>query len=116
VKLAEIVEVSRYSKGYASYIRSGKWTPHVSTWPALARLVGLDLAELASTPDTRPERVSVAKRAPRNGPAPRPERTSAQGDGRPIRHAMLRAAGQPEGPSALAGAPVIGYPSTGREV
>ena len=47
VKLSEIVEATGYSKGYASYIRAGKFTPHVSTWPALAELAELDPAELA---------------------------------------------------------------------
>jgi hypothetical protein len=45
VKLAEIMEATGYSKGHCSTIRAGTWTPHVSTWPALARLVGLDVAE-----------------------------------------------------------------------
>lgn len=39
VKLAAIVEATGLSKGYASTVRAGKWTPHVSTWPALAALV-----------------------------------------------------------------------------
>lgn len=49
VKLTEIVEATGYSKGHASYIRAGKFTPHVSTWPALARLAGLELPEAAAT-------------------------------------------------------------------
>ena len=36
VKLAEIMEATGYSKGHCSTIRAGTWTPHVSTWPALA--------------------------------------------------------------------------------
>jgi CRISPR-associated protein Cas1 len=40
VKLADIVEVAGVSKSYASQIRAGKFTPHVATWAALARLVG----------------------------------------------------------------------------
>ena len=48
VKLAEIMEATGYSKGHCSTIRAGTWTPHVSTWPALASLVGLDLAELTA--------------------------------------------------------------------
>jgi hypothetical protein len=48
VKLAEIMEATGYSKGHCSTIRAGTWTPHVSTWPALARLAGLELAGLAS--------------------------------------------------------------------
>ena len=47
MKLAEIMEVTGYSKGHCSTIRAGTWTPRVSTWPALARVVGLDLGELA---------------------------------------------------------------------
>lgn len=43
VKLAAIMEASGFSKGYASNIRAGTWTPHVSTWPALARLTGVSL-------------------------------------------------------------------------
>jgi hypothetical protein len=43
VKLTDIMEATGYSKGYCSTIRAGKWTPDLSTWPALARLVGLDL-------------------------------------------------------------------------
>jgi CRISPR-associated endonuclease Cas1 len=38
VKLAEIVEAIGCSKGYASVIRSGKQTPHVSTWAALGEM------------------------------------------------------------------------------
>jgi predicted transcriptional regulator len=36
VKLSEIAEAAGCSKAYASDIRRGKWTPHVSTWRALA--------------------------------------------------------------------------------
>jgi len=43
VKLSEIAEAAGCSKAYASDIRRGKWTPHVSTWPALAELVGIRL-------------------------------------------------------------------------
>jgi len=39
VKLSEIVEAAGCSKAYASDIRRGKWTPHVSTWGALGALV-----------------------------------------------------------------------------
>jgi hypothetical protein len=42
VKLSEIVEATGMSKAYASDVRRGKWTPHVSTWEALAALVRLD--------------------------------------------------------------------------
>ena len=41
VKLTEIMEAACCSKGSASDIRRGKWAPHVSTWAALAELVGL---------------------------------------------------------------------------
>ncbi len=40
VKLADIMAAAGISKGYASNVRAGKFTPHVSTWGALARLVG----------------------------------------------------------------------------
>jgi transcriptional regulator with XRE-family HTH domain len=39
VKLSEIAEAAGCSKAYASDIRRGKWTPHVSTWLGLAKLV-----------------------------------------------------------------------------
>ena len=39
-KLAEIMAATGYSKGYCSTVRAGTWTPNVSTWPALAKLVG----------------------------------------------------------------------------
>jgi hypothetical protein len=42
IKLAEIMEVAGCSKGYASDIRRGRYVPHVSTWPALAVLAGLE--------------------------------------------------------------------------
>lgn len=38
VKLFEIVETIGCSKASASEIRRGKWTPHGSSWPALAEL------------------------------------------------------------------------------
>ena len=44
VKLREIVEATGLSKGYASTVRSGKYSPHVSTWAALTELVGVKLA------------------------------------------------------------------------
>jgi hypothetical protein len=44
VKLPEIAEAAGYSKAYASDIRRGKWTPHVSTWPPSAVLVEADLS------------------------------------------------------------------------
>ena len=45
VKLSEIAEIAGCSKAYASDIRRGKWTPHISTWAVLATLVG-ELAPL----------------------------------------------------------------------
>lgn len=41
------MEATGYSKGHCSTIRAGTWTPRVSIWPALARLVGLERVELA---------------------------------------------------------------------
>jgi hypothetical protein len=49
VKLAEIMEATGYSKGHCSTIRAGTWTPHISTWPALADLVGARLSELPAS-------------------------------------------------------------------
>jgi CRISPR-associated protein Cas1 len=49
VKLADIMEATGYSKGHCSTIRAGTWTPHVSTWPMLANLVGVELGELTGT-------------------------------------------------------------------
>ena len=46
LKLSQLMEATGYSKGYCSTIRAGTWTPHVSTWPALARLVGLQACEV----------------------------------------------------------------------
>jgi hypothetical protein len=43
VKLAAIMEAGQFSKSYASAIRTGKFPPHPSTWPALAALVGVRL-------------------------------------------------------------------------
>jgi CRISPR-associated endonuclease Cas1 len=40
VHLSAIQEAAGISKTYASQVRSGKYTPHVSTWGALAELVG----------------------------------------------------------------------------
>jgi hypothetical protein len=44
-KLSEIAEAAGCSKAYASDIRQGKWTPHVSTWGTFVELVNLDLCE-----------------------------------------------------------------------
>ena len=51
VKLAEIMEATGYVKGHCSTITAGTGTPHVSTWPALACLVGLDLADQPRPPE-----------------------------------------------------------------
>jgi hypothetical protein len=48
VKLSEIAQAAGCSKASASDIRRGKWTPHVSTWRALAELVGI--AHVSSKP------------------------------------------------------------------
>jgi hypothetical protein len=45
VKLAEIIEAAGCSKASASDYRRGKRTPHVSTWEALADLVGVGSVE-----------------------------------------------------------------------
>jgi hypothetical protein len=50
VKLAEIVEAIGCSKASASDIRRGKRTPHVSAWPALARLGGAEITGDLSPP------------------------------------------------------------------
>jgi len=42
VKLSAIAEAAGCSKAYASDIRRGKWTPHVSTWAAFAALLGTE--------------------------------------------------------------------------
>jgi CRISPR-associated endonuclease Cas1 len=41
VKLADIMAAAGISKGYASQVRAGRFTPHVSTWHALARSAGV---------------------------------------------------------------------------
>jgi hypothetical protein len=38
VKLADIMAAAGISKGYASNVRAGKYTPHVSTWTRLREL------------------------------------------------------------------------------
>ena len=40
VKLADIMAATGISKAFASHVRAGKSTPHMSTWLALARLAG----------------------------------------------------------------------------
>ena len=42
VKLAAIMQAAACSKGFASVVRMGKSTPHMSTWKALAHLVEVD--------------------------------------------------------------------------
>jgi hypothetical protein len=46
VKLTDIMEATGYSKGHCSTIRAGTWRPHISTWPALAEFVGVDVRAL----------------------------------------------------------------------
>jgi hypothetical protein len=50
VKLSEIVEAIGCSKASASDVRRGRWAPHVSTRPAVAELVGVEVSgvELAT--------------------------------------------------------------------
>jgi hypothetical protein len=48
--VADIMDAMGYSKVHRSMIRAGTWTPLVSTWPALARLVGPG-GSLAARPD-----------------------------------------------------------------
>jgi transcriptional regulator with XRE-family HTH domain len=48
VKLSEVAEAAGCSKAYASDIRRGKWTPHVSTWAALAEMVEVELVPSAA--------------------------------------------------------------------
>jgi len=38
VKLADIMAAAGISKAFASQVRAGKFTPHVSTWADLSRL------------------------------------------------------------------------------
>jgi len=40
VKFSEIVEAAGLLEGVASDIKRGKWTPNVSTWPALVGVLG----------------------------------------------------------------------------
>jgi hypothetical protein len=40
VKLAHIMAAAGISKAFASQVRAGRFTPHESTWPELARLAG----------------------------------------------------------------------------
>lgn len=43
-RVFEIAEAAESSKAHASDIRGRAWTPHVSTWLALARLVNIAIA------------------------------------------------------------------------
>jgi hypothetical protein len=52
--LAEIMEAAGCSKASASDYRRGKRTPHVSTWKALAELVGLGSDGKVSQPELPP--------------------------------------------------------------
>ena len=47
-KLSEIVEASGCSKASASDYRAGRHVPHVSTWAALAELVGVEAEQALS--------------------------------------------------------------------
>jgi hypothetical protein len=51
VKLSAIVEATGMSKASASDVRGGKWTPHVSTWRALAGLVSVVVKSAAQGAD-----------------------------------------------------------------
>ena len=51
MKLSEIAEVAGLSKAYASQVRAGKFTPHVSNWVALAELAGVEVVESAARRD-----------------------------------------------------------------
>ena len=53
MKLSEIAEAAGCSKVFASQVRAGKFTPHVSTWPALAALAGADVEFVTQGVDTR---------------------------------------------------------------
>ena len=48
VKLVEIMEAAGCSKSFASQVRSGKFSPHVSTWRALANLAGVEAPDEAA--------------------------------------------------------------------
>jgi hypothetical protein len=48
VPLAEIMEAAGCCKATASDCRRGKRTPHVSTWRALAGLVGVNAVEFVT--------------------------------------------------------------------
>jgi CRISPR-associated endonuclease Cas1 len=45
VTLSSIMEAAGISKAYASDVRAGRYTPHVSTWKVLANLAGFELPD-----------------------------------------------------------------------
>jgi hypothetical protein len=57
VRLSEIVEATGMSKAFASQVRAGKFTPHVSTWRALAGLAGIEIEAPSHLPGTLTEEV-----------------------------------------------------------
>ena len=50
VRLSEIMAAAGMSKPFASAVRRGRYTPHVSTWAALAELVGIRPPGFPETP------------------------------------------------------------------
>jgi hypothetical protein len=58
VRLSEIVEATGMSKAFASQVRAGKFTPHVSTWTAFAGLVEIEIKAPSHLPDTLTEEVA----------------------------------------------------------
>jgi hypothetical protein len=59
LKLSEIVKATGMSKAFASQVRAGKFTPHVSTWSALDRLAGSEVEFAVQGADT--DSVRLAK-------------------------------------------------------
>jgi len=57
VKLSEIVKATGMSKAFASQVRMGKFTPHVSTWRTLGGLVGIEIEAPSHLPGTLTEEV-----------------------------------------------------------
>ena len=74
VKLMDIAEAAGCSKASASDIRRGKWAPHVSTWAALAGLVGVVNYPADKTPSEAGaiSRSLVAAGHPNSHDRPRP--------------------------------------------
>ena len=56
VKLSDIVAATGFSKGYVSQIRSGRYTPHVSSWSALGHLAGFGNVQQSVQVDGTPPR------------------------------------------------------------